>query len=685
MPKVSYATSQKPKNQHLADFQFCYCDIETYAPGSNDPQFWYGGIKCNGVYRWTDNIDQYLDWLFFRRKAKKKVLLFFNANYDMSFLQYYLRKNYGYKLNPVINTGVKSIFTGQKWEIYTNHEYRQPITVVDLQPLLTMSVRAWGDKLGFPKGETPIVDEYHKPTETELAYLKRDIEIIEKATKINNLENDIKKGNLTISSIVNHDIKNDMRKKTGQNVRNSGLKGRHMKPLEQENTVPFPIQKKIDKMVQKYDEIHVFKKNGEVLYKTVHDELKEYHSRVTRAYLKALEDKYTKPILKLVRVQNRNKYMTFDVDLNHDVYGEDIHKKYLDKVIVTTINQSIRPALRGGISWVNPEYRNKILPAGFTLDINSMYPSVILDTELPYNFVGMSTEKDNVIPNKAKYFIAEIAELKAKVKPEKHPWLKRSTAYTKDKFYESEINWKGNFNKKKGVWDTVLTSADVNYLYETYDVEKISYRRVFYFESDDNFTKTIRDYIGFWRKKKETSTGANRQFAKLHLNSLWGRWAMTEKMVDDGGRKIDVGEKTSNLVSAMFVTAYARIRLNRMMNRFYKYVVYTDTDSVHVLFPPGKTQKDIENSIANLIDPVIFGKWKIEQTWTRAKYLKPKTYCHEDKQGNLDFTSAGVPKKYIKHSFKRLEDFKLGIQFQVIKKVKIKDGRHSLQMFPSTL
>ena len=160
---------------------------------------------------------------------------------------------------------------------------------------------------------------------------------------------------------------------------------------------------------------------------------------------------------------------------------------------------------------------------------------------------------------------------------------------------------------------------------------------------------------------------------------------MTTKIVEDGGEKIDVGERTSNLVSAMFVTCYARIRLNRMMNRFYDYVVYTDTDSVHVLFPPGKSQSDVENSISDLIHPTHFGKWKIEQTWARAKYIKAKTYCHENKDGKLDFTAAGVPNKYIKHSFKLLEDFNPGITFMVIKKVKLEDGRTSLQQFPSTI
>lgn len=669
---------------HLAEFEFCYCDIETYAPGSDDPQFWFGGIKSNGVYRWTDNIETYLHWLFFeKRKARKKILLFFNSEYDMSQLQYYLKENHGYKENPKKNTGDKCFYTGQKWEVYTDHhQYRQPISVVDIKPLLTGGVRKWGEILNFEKGETPVVDEYRPPTEKDLAYLKRDVEIIEKASHETEVEQAIKDGCLTISSVVNHDIKNGMRKLRGTPTRKSGFKAKHNVPEQKENNVPYAILKRADKAVEEYIETYTCKKDGKVLFKPCQDEVKEYRSRVIRAYLKQLEYDYTKEVLKPLRVYYRAKYMKLDVKKELFVSGADINTKYLERIIITTVNESIRPGLRGGISWVNPVYKNKILPPGFTLDINSMYPSVILDTELPYDFVGMSTDEE---PDLDKYFVAEITELKAKVKSGHHPWLKRSTAYTRDKYYEPSIHWKGHINKSKQAWDTVLTSADINYMYECYDVEKIEYRRIFYFNPNKDFTKVVRDYINHWRHIKETSTGAYRELAKLHLNALWGRWAMTTKIVEDGGQKIDVGERTSNLVSAMFVTTYARIRLNRMMNRFYDYVVYTDTDSVHVLFPPGKTQEDVEESISDLIHPTMFGKWKIEQTWQRAKYIKPKTYCHEDKDGDLDFTAAGVPNKYIKHSFKTLEGFKTGITFQVLKKVKLEDGRISLQQFPSTI
>lgn len=671
--------------KQVKEFEFCYCDIETLRPGSDDPQFWFGGIKVDGVYRWTDNAETYLHWLFFeKRKARKKILLFFNGEYDMSFLQYYLKKNHGYKVNPSKNTGNKSIYTGQKWEVYTdNHLYRQPISIVDIKPLLTMSVGKWGEVMDFEKGETPIIDEYRKPTDKDLAYLKRDVEIIEKASHDTDMEQAIKDGCLTISSIVNHDIKNGMRKLRGESTRRSGFRARHTAPEQKENTVPYAILKRADKAVKAYEEEYTCKQGDKVLFKPCQDELKEYRSRVVRAYLKQLECDYTKEVIKTLRERNRAKYMKLDAKKELYVSGADINTKYLERIIITTVNSSIRPGLRGGISWVNPVYKGKILPPGFTLDINSMYPSVILDTELPYEFIGMSTDGEE--PDLDKYFVAEITELKAKIKSGHHPWLKRSTAYTSDKYYEPSIHWFGHINKAKQAWDTVLTSADINYLYECYDVEKIAYRRVFYFNPNKDFTKVVRDYIEHWRKIKETSTGAYRQLAKLHLNALWGRWAMTTKIVEDGGKKIDVGERTSNLVSAMFVTAYARIRLNRMMNRFYDYVVYTDTDSVHVLFPPGKTQEDVEESISDLIHPTRFGKWKIEQTWCRAKYIKAKTYCHEDKEGNLDFTAAGVPNKYIRHSFKVLEEFKTGVTFQVIKKVKLKDGRISLQAFPSTI
>src|SRR5699024_12765042 len=91
------------------------------------------------------------------------------------------------------------------------------------------------------------------------------------------------------------------------------------------------------------------------------------------------------------------------------------------------------------------------------------------------------------------FYIAEIKELKAKIKPGCYPWLKRPT---KDiiESYESELDWTGNDTLKypQNKITTVLSSVDIRWMYETYNVESIEWGRVLYYEPDDNFTHALR-------------------------------------------------------------------------------------------------------------------------------------------------------------------------------------------------
>src|SRR5699024_11577590 len=108
---------------------------------------------------------------------------------------------------------------------------------------------------------------------------------------------------------------------------------------------------------------------------------------------------------------------------------------------------------------------------------------------------------------------------------------------------------------------------------------------VFYFEADKDFTKGVRKHINYWRNKKEKAKDpATRQQAKFMLNTLWGRWGMYQKTVDDAGQKVEIGEEDTNYVSAMFTTAYARVYLNKLMYLFNKPLLYTDTDCVYFVY-----------------------------------------------------------------------------------------------------
>jgi hypothetical protein len=65
----------------------------------------------------------------------------------------------------------------------------------------------------------------------------------------------------------------------------------------------------------------------------------------------------------------------------------------------------------------------------------------------------------------------------------------------------------------------------------------------------------------------------------------------------------------------------------------YDRFIYADTDSLHI---EGEEMPDIEVHNSKL------GAWKHEGTFTKARFIRPKTYV-EEMNGELHVTCAGMP------------------------------------------
>src|SRR5699024_11357267 len=88
---------------------------------------------------------------------------------------------------------------------------------------------------------------------------------------------------------------------------------------------------------------------------------------------------------------------------------------------------------------------------------------------------------------------------------------------------------------------------------------------------------------------------------------------METKTVESAGRKVDVGDKHTNLVSATFVTAYARIWLSKISSALYDEFVYSDTDSIHGVYTERIPDREtLEKHLGDLIEAKTFGKWDFE-------------------------------------------------------------------------
>src|SRR5699024_8887284 len=133
---------------------------------------------------------------------------------------------------------------------------------------------------------------------------------------------------------------------------------------------------------------------------------------------------------------------------------------------------------------------------------------------------------------------------------------------------------------------------------------------------------------------------------------------MHTKTVESAGRRVDVGDKHTNLVSASFVTAYARIWLSKIIANLYDEFVYSDTDSIHGVYTERIPDREtLEKHLGDLIEAKTFGKWDFETEFAQAKYLKPKTYFLELKNGQNKIVTAGASDE---RSIENIDDFVSG-------------------------
>lgn len=687
MAKRKSKKKEKDKSKHV----YVYADIETYSPMS-DPHFWIGGLKQNGVYKAYDNFKDYWKALTKKIKGKKKVVVFHNSSYDLSILQYHAKRELGYQVNPKKKGKTKAIYMGQHAEIYTDNNL-DPIFVVDSKALLPGSLDSYGKQVGMLKGTTPILVDYRSPTDDDWAYLKQDIDILEYVSKAYKLEESIEKGLMTVSSLSQSSVNSIYCKKTNKKYKSTGLKRKHSGKVDEGNKLPLPSavssQIESDTEAFKVREVVYSIKTKKGVYGVNEDTVERYRKYITRYWsglLDSIVDNFAK------RQKEAKKYLDgkkYDKELMGDFFdiplpklGQSPHGKWIaddfhKKKIIEGANRIIAPSMRGGMTYANMRHVNKILVNGGILDVNSLYPFILMKFGIPSVYVGNTEGLD---PSYGKYFIAEIKRLRATVKPGKHPFLKRNTNFTNDKVYEENIDWELKY--KNGIPDTVLCSVDINWMYEIYDIQEIEYGKVFYFEEDKLFTESVREHIKYWREKKENATDVvSRTYAKFMLNTIWGRWGMFEKEVEEGAFKIDIGDKDTNYVSAIFTTAYARVYLNKMMNWFGEDLVYTDTDSVHFLFGNKvKDEKDLRTKLSKHIDPKEFGKWDFEKSWTKAKYIKAKTYAMEDK-GKVKTVTAGrrLPE------LDSLDDFAIGNHYTVTQNKTDEYGRDLIYQSTYTL
>lgn len=313
---------------------------------------------------------------------------------------------------------------------------------------------------------------------------------------------------------------------------------------------------------------------------------------------------------------------------------KSLHGKGFERtfpVLSKTVDDDIRLAYRGGIALPNRKWVRKRVGRGIVIDKNSMYPWVMRTKLLPYGKPWWS----EVQYDDADLFILSMT-FTAKLKPNHIPCIqiKRSIQFNSQEFLE-EVNEPTTVS---------ITSVDLELWQEQYDLKIWAINGYWNFKGIEGL---FNDYIDKWMAVKANSTGGARMIAKLHLNSLYGKFAkntdVTGKrpVLDDTGTVQYVmcdHEESNPVYTAMgaFITAYARQDLIRSAQANYDRFLYCDTDSLHLL---GEEEPDL------WLHPTELGAWKVEhdgQPFDEAVFLRAKQYC-ERFGDHDDVHIAGLP------------------------------------------
>lgn len=360
-------------------------------------------------------------------------------------------------------------------------------------------------------------------------------------------------------------------------------------------------------------------------------------------------------------------------------YFPDLREITLDKELFGSENAEryVRNSYRGGWCYVVEGKENRVMRNGCTLDVNSLYPSMMSSESGNYYPVGNPTFwNGNEIPKEAtqplKYYFVRI-RTRFRIKDGKLPFIqiKNNPLYPSNKcLTTSDYYDKNEKTYHRYIYDDInnkivdtfvtltMTMTDYELFKEHYDLIQPTILDGCYFDACIGIFDT---YIEKYKKIKMDSKDGVREIAKLFLNNLYGKLASSDKssfnyayLKEDGstGFRI-VTEHDKDVVyipCGSAITSYARnFTIRSAQANFYgksrKGFIYADTDSIHCDLSPSKI-KGVN------ISETEFCKWKLETCWDEGIFLRQKTYMEhvtheglEECEPYINMKCAGMPEK----------------------------------------
>ena len=355
--------------------------------------------------------------------------------------------------------------------------------------------------------------------------------------------------------------------------------------------------------------------------------------------LKAMFDKgLTKMTIASNAVQNfRSKFKQFDTFFPQ---------------LEENVDKCIRASYRGGFTYLNDKYVGKEQGKGISIDVNSLYPSVMKFEPMPVNYPKYFEGKYQFDPSYPLY--VQVISVCFELKPNKIPCIqiKNSLSFIPNEYLKSSND---------DIIDLTLTKPDLELFLEQYDTPYIKYKCGWKFKASKG---VFDNYIDYWMAEKiKASKEKNvslKTISKLCMNSLYGRFGISltarqkEPYLDEKGklcyRNLEEEKKEGLYIPvASFITAYGRnktIRTSQAVRDYSlkKYGIdkyyYSDTDSIKC----GLTDSDLEELKDKIVvDDYKLGAWALEEHFDRFLGLRQKCYITES-DGKVHVTVAGLPK-----------------------------------------
>lgn len=356
-----------------------------------------------------------------------------------------------------------------------------------------------------------------------------------------------------------------------------------------------------------------------------------------------------------------------------DVYFPDLTKiKSIDPAF-NNIDAYCRYGYHGGWCYVDPDNAGKEQGKGFTLDVNSLYPSMmhsqsgnVFPVGVPKQYMGYIERK------KDRYYVYHV-NFRFNIRPHKLPCIqvKKNLIYPPTKWLTtSNIIIDGvsydyyiiDDRRYEATVDAVVTQTDLDMIFDHYDVYDYECISSLEFRAVNGI---FDSYIDHFMTIKENSTGAKRTLAKLFLNNLYGKLATSPNVIwklpysEEEQLKFTIEKgpckKVVYIAAGMAITSYARAYTINAAQANIAVFRYADTDSIHCI-------GDVADVKGVEIHPSKLGCWKHESTWDKAIFSRQKTYIEHVIDGipHNDIKCAGMSQRC-----KILFDMSLGTKYNI--------------------